>query len=218
LQCNFVIIEATYIVYWFGECFFFVGSLIATCYCFVLDSTCASAFRHFRVSFHAIVSFSIPCLLFSVCSLQVRMFAYLQWHGCRMFPVPSVLRLQFCNRWRYICYLLARWFLLVRWFVGFRFYLFGPGLHFRAFGVQFNMFVLSRWFGACCFLLFDSALQGWGPAPMVGAFFLFFLDCYCFLGRFTVFSPCTHEWTCSCAIFPFYRGQYLFYCEILLVL
>jgi hypothetical protein len=92
LQCNFVIVEATYIVCWFGECFFFVGLSVASC-CFVRDSTCASTFHRFGVSFDAIVSFCIPCLLFSVCSLQVRMFAYLQWHAPRMFPVPSVLGL-----------------------------------------------------------------------------------------------------------------------------
>jgi hypothetical protein len=68
-----------------------------------------------------------------------------------MFLVPSVLRLQFRNRWRYICCLLARWFLLVRWFVGCWFCLFGSGLRFGALGVQFGLFVLSRWFGACCF-------------------------------------------------------------------
>jgi hypothetical protein len=107
-----------------------------------------------------------------------------------MFLVPSVLGLQFRNRWRYICCLLARWFLLVRWFVGCWFCLFGSGLRFGALGVQFGLFVLSRWFGACCFLLFDSALQGWGPAAVVGAFlFFFFLDYYCFLGCFTVFTP-----------------------------
>jgi len=46
-------------------------------------------------------------------------------------------------------------------------------------------------FGACCFLLFDSALQGWGPPMVVGAFlFSFFLDYYYFLGCFIVFGPC----------------------------
>jgi hypothetical protein len=100
-----------------------------------------------------------------------------------MFLVPSVLGLQFRNRWRYICCLLARRFLLVRWFVGSWFCLFASGLRFGALGVQFGLFVLSRWFGACCFILFDSALQGWGPATVVGAFlFSFFLDYYCFLG------------------------------------
>jgi hypothetical protein len=119
LQCNFIIVEATYIVYWFGECFFFVGSsVVACCCCLVHNSTCASAFHRFGVSFHAIVSFSIPSLLFSVCSLQVRMFAYFYWHARHMFLVPSVLRLQFRNRWRYICCLLVRWLLLVRWFIG----------------------------------------------------------------------------------------------------
>jgi hypothetical protein len=34
--------------------------------------------------------------------------------------------------------------------------------------------MLSRWFGACCFLLFDLSLQGWGPTSVVAAFFFFF--------------------------------------------
>jgi hypothetical protein len=73
--------------------------------------------------------------------------------------------------------------------------------------------------GACCFLLFDSALQSWGPMVVVGAFiFSFFLDYYCFLGRFTVFGPCTQESTCSSVIYSFCRGRYLLFCEILLVL
>ena len=92
-----------------------------------------------------------------------------------MFLVPFVLGLQFRNLWRYICCLLSRWFLLVHWFVGCWFYLFGSGLRFGALGVQFDLFVLSRWFGACCFLLFDSTLQGWGPAPVVGADFFFWI-------------------------------------------
>jgi hypothetical protein len=38
--------------------------------------------------------------------------------------------------------------------------------------------MLSRLFGPCWFLFFDSALQGWGAATVVGAFlFPFFLDC-----------------------------------------
>jgi hypothetical protein len=35
------------------------------------------------------------------------------------------------------------------------------------------MFVLSHWFGACCFILFDSALQGWGPAPVAGDIYIY---------------------------------------------
>jgi hypothetical protein len=70
-----------------------------------------------------------------------------------MFPVPSVLWLQFHNRWRYICCLLAWWFLLVRWFVGCWFCLFGLGLCFGALGVQFGLssflagLVLAVFFG-----------------------------------------------------------------------
>jgi hypothetical protein len=64
---------------------------------------------------------------------------------------------------------------LVRWFMGFWLCLFGSSLHFGALGLQFDMFILSRWFGACCFLLLDSALQGWDPVLVVGAV-LFFLD------------------------------------------
>jgi hypothetical protein len=52
---------------------------------------------------------------------------------------------------------------------------FGSSLPFGALGLQLGMFVLSRWFGACCFLLFDLALQGWGPASVVGAVFFFFV-------------------------------------------
>jgi hypothetical protein len=70
----------------------------------------------------------------------------------------------------------------------------GSGLRFGALGVEFGMFVLSHWFGVCFFLLFDSSLQGWGPAPVVGAVF-FFLNYYCFLGHLTVFRPYTHEST-----------------------
>jgi hypothetical protein len=77
------------------------------------------------------------------------------------FLVPSVIRLQFGNRWRYICCLMVGWLLLVRWFIGSsvagccclaQFYEFG------ALGMHSGLFVLSRWFGACCFLLFSSVL------------------------------------------------------------
>jgi len=37
--------------------------------------------------------------------------------------------------------------------------------------------------GSCCFLLFASALQGWGPTAVVGAFlFLFFFGLLLFFG------------------------------------
>jgi hypothetical protein len=133
-----------------------------------------------------------------------------------MFLVPSVLGLQFHNCWRYICFLLGRWFLLVRGllvlFDWLGFMLWGPG------GVVWPLhsFSLSS---ACFFLLFDSALQGWGPTVVVGAFlFLCFLDYYCFLGCFTVFIPCTQELTYNFVIFPLYQGRYLLFHEILLVL
>jgi hypothetical protein len=87
---------------------------------------------------------------------------------------------------------------------------------FGALGLQLGLFVLSRWFGACCFLLFTSALQGWGPAPTVGA--VFFLLLLLLFGCFTVFRPCTHEWTCGCVIFRVWRGRDLFCCKILLIL
>ena len=94
LQCNFVIVEATYIVYWIDGSFFFVGSsVVACCCCLVHNSTWDYAFHHFGVSFHAIVSFSIPSLLFNVCSFQVRMFVYFYWHARHMLSVPTVLRL-----------------------------------------------------------------------------------------------------------------------------
>jgi hypothetical protein len=61
-----VIVEATYIVYWFSEWFFFVGFSVVACFCFAGDSSCASAFHRFRVSLDVMVSFFIPCLLFSL--------------------------------------------------------------------------------------------------------------------------------------------------------
>jgi hypothetical protein len=61
--------------------------------------------------------------------------------------------------------LLVRGLLVV--FVWLEFTLWGPG-------VQFGLFVLSCWFGSCCFLLFDLALQGWDLALMVGPIFFFF--------------------------------------------
>jgi len=64
--------------------------------------------------------------------------------------------------------------LLVRWFVSCWLCLFGLGLHFGVVGLQLGMSVLSRWFGACCFLLFDSSLQGWGVVSVVVAVFLFY--------------------------------------------
>jgi hypothetical protein len=78
-----------------------------------------------------------------------------------MFLVPFVLRLQFGNRWRYICCLLVQWLLLVCWFIGssvvgccclVEVYKFG------ALELQLSLFMLSRWFGACCFILLASAL------------------------------------------------------------
>jgi hypothetical protein len=42
-------------------------------------------------------------------------------------------------------------------------------------GVQFVMFLLSRWFGACCFLFFDSVLQGCSPVAVVGDFIFYFI-------------------------------------------
>ena len=61
-----VIVEATYIVYWFGECFFFAGLSVVACCCLAGDSSCASSFHPFGVSFDVVVSFCIPCLLFSL--------------------------------------------------------------------------------------------------------------------------------------------------------
>jgi hypothetical protein len=106
------------------------------------------------------------------------MFDYFYWHARHMFLVPSVLGLQFGNRWRYICCLLVQWLLLVRWFVGSSVVAcccLAQVYEFEALGLQLGMFVLARWFVACCFLLFTSALQGWGPAPTVGVFFFFSL-------------------------------------------
>jgi hypothetical protein len=244
LQCNFVIVEATYIVYWFGECFFFVGfgcaccclvqlckvsvgacclllftsTLQGCCCCLVHNSTCASAFHRFRVSFHAIVSFSIPSLLFSVCSLQVRMFAYFYWHARHMFLVPSVLRLQFRNRWRYICCLLVRWLLLVRWFVGSSvvgcvclaqvYELWGPGAAVgpvRAFSLVWCLLFSFVYFG---FAGLGSCADSW--SCFFFFFFFFFFYYYFFWALYGVQSPCTHEWTCSCVIFPVWRGRYMF--------
>jgi hypothetical protein len=171
-----VIIEATYIVYWFGEWFFFAGFLVAACCCFARNSTCASAFHHFRVSLDAIVSFCIPCLLFSVCSLQVRMFVFLFCLGCSFVIVGDTY--------------VVHWLGGSCWFMGCWFCLFGWGLCFGALGVQFGLFVLSRWFGPCWCLLFGLALQGWGATTVVGAFvFSFFLDYYYFLGALYGVQP-----------------------------
>jgi hypothetical protein len=69
-------------------------------------------------------------------------------------------------------------------------------LRFGALGVQFSLFVIYRWFGAYCFILFDLALQGWGPMMAVGYFFfLFFWVIIVFWGHFMVFSSRTHEST-----------------------
>jgi hypothetical protein len=75
------------------------------------------------------------------------------------------------------------------WFVGCWFCLFGSCLRFGALGVHFGMFVLSRWSGACCFLFFDSALQGWGLAAVVGDSYWFFFVLYgvFFFGLLLVF-------------------------------
>jgi len=68
--------------------------------------------------------------------------------------------------------------------------LFGLGLRFVALGVQFSLLVLTRYFGPCCFILFDSSLQGWGATTVVGDFiFSFFLDYYCFFGAFYGVHP-----------------------------
>jgi hypothetical protein len=56
-----------------------------------------------------------------------------------------------------------------------------------ALGLKLGLFMLYRWFSACCFLLFDLSLQGWGPALVVGAGF--FLDYYCFLGALRCSAP-----------------------------
>jgi hypothetical protein len=119
------------------------------------------------------------------------MFSYFYWHARHMFPVPSVLWLQFLNRWRYICCLLVQWLLLVRWFVGssvvgcvFLAQAYGLG----PWGCSWAFFVLSRWFGSCSFLLFASALQGWGPMLAVG-FFFFFVYYYYYLGALWCSNP-----------------------------
>jgi hypothetical protein len=97
-----------------------------------------------------------------------------------MFQVPSVLGLQFGNRWRYICCLLVQWLLLVRWFVGSSVAsccCLAQVYGFEASGLQLVLFVLARWFVVYCFLLFTSGLQGWGPVMTVGAGFFFTLQC-----------------------------------------
>ena len=95
-----------------------------------------------------------------------------------MFSIPFVLRVQFGNRWRYICCLLVQWLILVCWFVGSLVvgccYL-AQVYEFGTLCLRSGMFVLSHWFGAFYFLLFDSTLPGWGPAPVVGAIFCFWI-------------------------------------------
>jgi hypothetical protein len=84
---------------------------------------------------------------------------------------------------------------LVRWLVGCWLFLFGLSLRFWDPGLQLGMFALSRLFGAWCFLLFTLALQGWSPVPTVEAILLLLLSLLLLFGRFTVFRPCTLEWT-----------------------
>jgi hypothetical protein len=118
-----------------------------------------------------------------------------------MFLVPFVLGMQFGNHWRYLCYLLVQWLLLVRWFVGSSVAAcccLAQVCEFEVPGLQLGMFVLAHWFVTCCFLLFTSALQGWGPAPVVGAGFFF---------HFTVFRSCTCKWTCGFVIYCIWQSQ-----------
>jgi hypothetical protein len=82
----------------------------------------------FRSKFRCHNFIYICSLMFTICSLQIRMFDYFYWHARHMFLVPSVLGLQFGNHWRYICCLLVQWLLLVRWFFGCCLLLFGSSL------------------------------------------------------------------------------------------
>jgi hypothetical protein len=125
----------------------------------------------FRSKFRCHNFIYICSLLFIVCSLQVRMFDYFYWHARHMFRVPFVLGLQFGNHWRYMCCLLVQWLLLVRWFVGLLLVTcccLAQVCKFEVLGLQLGMFMLAPWFVVCCFLLFASTLQGWGPMPAVG--------------------------------------------------
>jgi hypothetical protein len=235
LECNLVIFEDTYIVYWFGGCFLFVGSSVIACCCLVqlfkvedlhlqLDllviiacfcslQLCRVGVLHpqlelyfllcgvqvlhpqfnlllcrssLRSKFRCHNFISICSLMFIVCSLQVIMFDYFDWHARHMFRVPSVLGMQFGNHWRYISCLLVQWLLLVRWFVDSSVVdccCLVQVCEFEVLRLQLGMFMLPHWFVACCFLLFDSTLQGsctdnWscffctlrclGPAPASG--------------------------------------------------
>jgi hypothetical protein len=174
--------------------FFFAGSM-----CCTHNLTCVSVIHRFRVSFNALISFSIRSLLFSVCNLQVRIFAYFYSHARHMFLVPSVLWLHFGNRWRYICCLLVRWLLLVHWFVSLLVdccCCLAQGYEFGPLELQLGLLVISHWFVACCFLFFTSDLQGWGSTPTIGV--AFFLGGG---GHFAVFRSCTHEWNCDSIFF-----------------
>jgi hypothetical protein len=125
------------------------------------------------------------------------MFDYFYWHARHVFLVPSMLGLQFGNHWRYICCLLVQWLLLVRWFVGSLVVVsccLAQVCKFEALGMQLGLFVLAHWFVDFFFLLFTSGLQGWGLAPVAGAFFF----------HFVVFRSCTRKWTCDYVIFHFW--------------
>jgi hypothetical protein len=64
--------------------------------------------------------------------------------------------------------------------------------------------VLSHWFGPCCFLLFDLALQGWGAVAVVEAFlFYLFLDCYCLFGALYGVQPLHPRFDMKLCYLPF---------------
>jgi hypothetical protein len=93
-------------------------------------------------------------------------------------------------------------FSLVRWFVSCWLCLFGVGLRFGALGLQLGLFVLCCWFGACCFLLFTSALQGWDHAPTVGAIFFYIIIIFGALCGVHPLHPRVDMWFCylSCLV------------------
>jgi hypothetical protein len=64
--------------------------------------------------------------------------------------------------------------------------------------------LLASFFVVCCFLLFDSTLQGFGPAHVIGPFGASWLGCcvLCVLVclGFAMLGCCIHSWI-SCYIF-----------------
>jgi hypothetical protein len=83
------------------------------------------------------------------------------------------------------------WLLVV--FVWLRFMIWGPG---AAIG-PVRAFSLVR---CLLFSFVYFVFAGLGSCAVSWSYFFIYI-LLLFFGRFVVFSPCTHEWTCGCVIF-----------------